>query len=98
MTNYFDFDKNGIKALKVGEDKDWSSNLKKALQIINTEYVLLWLDDVFLSEKVDYSQLNDIMNFIECYNPNFLRLRPSPKPDIWVKKKLWRNFTSFTVL
>jgi hypothetical protein len=86
MTNYLDFDKNGIKSLKVGEDKDWSSNLKKALQEINTEYVLLWLDDVFLSEKVGYSQLNDIMNFIEFYNPNFLRLRPSPKPDIWVKK------------
>jgi hypothetical protein len=86
MTNYRDFEKNGIKALKVEEDIDWSSNLKKALLDIKTDYVLLWLDDVFLSEKVDNAQIKEIMGFIKKYDPNFLRMRPSPKPDIWLEK------------
>jgi hypothetical protein len=85
LTNHKNFERFEIKAIKVGEDLDWSSNLKKALQSITTEYVLLWLDDVFISEKVDNTMIQEILNFIKKNDSNFLRLRPFPMPDFWVE-------------
>ena len=44
LTNFKDYEKNSFSAIKVGKDLGWSNNLIKALQEIDTDYVILWLD------------------------------------------------------
>ena len=83
MSNNIDFKHPKIKNIKIGDDMSWSLNLKSAINQIKTEYVFLWLDDVFLTSGINIKDLNNIEEFIISNNINFLRLRPDPKPDKW---------------
>lgn len=83
MTNNIDFEHPKIKNIKIGDDMTWSLNLISAIKQIKTEYVFLWLDDVFLASEMDIIILKSIEDFIISNNINFLRLRPDPKPDKW---------------
>lgn len=88
ITNKIDYNNGSVRSLKIGNDISWSSNLIKAVNSINADYVFVWLDDVFLSDFVDTNKINEIINFLETNNPAFLRIRPYPKPD----KKIKKNF------
>lgn len=52
---------------------------KKAIQEIDSEYLLLLLEDYFLSEQVDNNQIETIENFIQSEKPNYLRLVNIPR-------------------
>ncbi len=83
MTNEITYTHSKIKNIQVGKDESWSLNLKKALSQINSKYVLIWLDDVFLSQKVDNYHFDLIEKFIKKNSINFLRLRAIPVPSKW---------------
>jgi hypothetical protein len=83
MTNEIPYTHSKFKNIQIGKDESWSINLKKALHKINSKYVLIWLDDVFLSKKVDNYHLDLIEKFIKESNLNFLRLRATPVPSKW---------------
>ena len=83
MTNELSFSSSKIKNIKIGKDESWSLNLKNALAKINSKYVLIWLDDVFLSQKVDNHDFELIEKFISKNSINFLRLRSTPGPSKW---------------
>ena len=83
MTNEISYTHSKIKNIQIGKDESWSLNLKNALDKINTKYVLIWLDDVFLSQKVDNNHFDLIEKFIKENSINFLRLRPTPVPSKW---------------
>ncbi len=52
--------------IQIGEDKDYTTNLIKMLEKINTEYVIIMLEDVFLSEVVDANVINKYIDaFLE---------------------------------
>ena len=69
----------GFKTLKVGKDKGWSANLIKGLYQINTPYVLILLDDVFINSNVDNKLFDNICNeFIEN-DGNYLKFLSHPK-------------------
>lgn len=64
-----------IKIINVGEDASWSQNLINALEKIPQKNVILWLDDVFIIEKVFTIRiLGDARWFIHN-QLDYLRLR-----------------------
>jgi len=83
MTNEINYTDPKIKNIQIGKDESWSLNLKNALAKIKTKYVLLWLDDVFLSQKVDNKNFVIIEEFIKKNCINHLRLRAIPAPSKW---------------
>ncbi len=48
ITNFLDSPDPDTKAIKVGIDVDYCSNLKLALQQIDSDYIILWLEDLLL--------------------------------------------------
>lgn len=80
ITNHKEPIYENTKTICIGEDVDWSSNLLRALEQVNSEYVFIILDDVFLKRAIDQKFLSDILNFIQKYNPNYLNTKPRPKP------------------
>lgn len=60
----------------VGEDKDWSSNLIKALVRVKEPYVLLLLDDLILTQYVNNGRVNNALNWVISQGFNYLRFCP----------------------
>lgn len=78
-TNYAEPKLNNIRIIKTGTEVNWCSRTKKAVQEIDSEYLLLLLEDYFLSEPVDNNHIELIENFIESEEPNYLRLVNIPR-------------------
>jgi len=70
-----------VQTILSGEDQDWSSSIKKCLKQIDSEYVWVFFDDVFLTEHVECSKISRLLSFLESHNPNYLRFRVYPRPD-----------------
>lgn len=73
------------KTIATGEDKDWSTNLKIALDQIDEKHVLFWLDDCFFSAKVDLNLIKTYFDYCARNDIDCLRLRCNPKPSNWNK-------------
>ncbi|NJK97259.1 MAG: hypothetical protein HC905_22240 [Bacteroidales bacterium] len=76
LTNHLESPDPDFKALKVYEDVSWSDNLTRAINMldVNYEYVMLFLEDLILSEKVNNLLLNfTIEDFIKR-NGNYIKL------------------------
>lgn len=80
-TNSLKFEK--IKTLVARGNRNrltWSSYLLEWLNQIETEYVLLTLDDFILRRQVISSEINDCLDFVINNNIDCLRLVPRPFP------------------
>jgi hypothetical protein len=57
ITNELDVRSSIIRAIHVGEDRGWASNMQLAMQQIATPYILYFQEDYFLNTAVDEEQL-----------------------------------------
>ncbi len=71
-----------VNSLLSGDDLDWSSSLRKGINQLAEKNLFFFLEDAFLSKKVDNEEFLKKYNFFIDNELNYLRLRPSPKPDI----------------
>lgn len=58
ISNFESIDEEGINFIKVGEHKGFGSNMKKALKLIEADYVIFFLEDYFLNNIVDNKMVN----------------------------------------
>ena len=80
-------DIDGIKFINSGKKAaNWSSNLKYALEKIETKYVCLMLEDFFLRSLVDHSKFMYCLNFADINNADMIRLLK--KPTLYSKQKI----------
>jgi len=66
------------RTILAGEGKCWSERMAAALDQIATPYVLLLMDDYYLSEEVDTARILDLL--ARCKHADALNLRMNPKP------------------
>jgi hypothetical protein len=81
LSNFASVADDRVRTLPVGEDVSWSDNLAKALDRLNYEYILLFLDDLFLTSHVDTKTVLGILDWAVQSKVNYLRFNPSPKAD-----------------
>lgn len=81
VCNAADFCWPGVSTIAVGPDRSWSDTLLAALGRIEEEYVLLWIDDHFLSGPVKADEVMAAVNAFISAGGNYLRLQSLPKPD-----------------
>ena len=87
-----------VTTIRVGPDTTWSKNLRTALQSIQSEYVLLMLEDAMIDRHVDNARVLRLITWLQSNKADYLRLRPAPKPDYRYEpgigrievKALWR--------
>ena len=81
ITNQLRVCSEGLQAIPVGEDREWSSNLLVALEKIRQPYVLYFQEDYFLSAPVARAPLaEDFAHVIET-GADSLCFRARPRPD-----------------
>jgi hypothetical protein len=71
----------GVTTIAVGPDRSWSDTLLAALRSIPEEYVLLWIDDHFVSRPVKAEEILAAVKAFQKVSGNYLRLQSLPKPN-----------------
>ena len=82
LSNHLSYPDSRVEMIAVGDDRDWSSNLRAALQQIPHRYVLLLLEDFFLDQPVDTAKIQALATYMEQRCAACLRLFTCPGPDI----------------
>jgi hypothetical protein len=81
LSNNLKYDDIRVVPILVGDDVDWSSNLKIALGRIETGYVMFFLEDFFLSSLVNNDRIEKLFSHMKSLDATMLRLYPAPGPD-----------------
>jgi hypothetical protein len=81
LSNYKRCEAPGVITIDVGEDHAWSDNLLNGLNRIKEEFVFMWIDDLFLLEKIDTESLLRVCNEFIKVEGNYIRLNPTVKAD-----------------
>ncbi len=70
-----------INNILVGIDQTWCANLQMYLDYINSDYVILFLEDFIIRNKIDTTKICKFINIAMENNIDCLRLKPSPPPS-----------------
>lgn len=68
-----------VTLLAAGEGKEITERLAAALEQIHTDYVLLTLEDYFLTEPIYTEKIVKAIGYMEAENIDYLRLYPATK-------------------
>lgn len=67
-----------LEPLSTGVDVSWSDNLLQCLEKIDSTYVLLMHDDLFLKRPIDSTELEQVIEWMDLAMANYVRLSPTP--------------------
>lgn len=70
-----------VKTIALGVDHGWANNMKIVLDQIPEKYFMYFLEDVFLTKKVDTNKILSFLELVKKNNIACLRLFPEPGPD-----------------
>lgn len=73
-TESCDYNDSEIVAIKSGSKSTWTSRVIKAINACSTPYVLLTVDDLFMSEPVQTEDIDDILNYMESVDVRYYRI------------------------
>ncbi|HIE02761.1 MAG TPA: hypothetical protein EYP59_21180 [Thiotrichaceae bacterium] len=83
-SNTVGYEETKIKTIYSGEDRDWSTSCRTILQQIPHKYILLLLEDFFITSKIDSVKITQSVQFMQENNAKHIHFRPTPKPDKWL--------------
>ena len=73
-TNEIVPDYHNVEVLPAGKNAEWSQKVIKALTQIDSEYVILLLEDFFTTSAVDNSNIEELVEYMESYHLNYCKL------------------------
>jgi hypothetical protein len=74
MTNEKDFVFDGVTVIKTGPDVDYSSQVRRAVEQIDSRWLILWLEDCIISRPVDTARLHQIVSAACAAEAGYLKL------------------------
>lgn len=77
-TSELEPDYDGVKSLPAGKGSEWSKRALNGLNSIKTKYVLLLLEDFFITDYINNNEFIKIINYIKDNNIMFYQLK-TPK-------------------
>lgn len=81
VSNTAGYHDRGVATIVVGPDRSWSDTLSAALRQLKQPYVLLWIDDHFLTDRVNTREVLGAIDTFQRLGGNYLRLHALPRPD-----------------
>jgi hypothetical protein len=81
VSNRRTFPDDRVIPVRVGDERPWSQTLARALDHVPGRYVLLMLEDYFLTGRVDTARIARMHAAMVKLRAVYLRLAPAPKPD-----------------
>lgn len=81
LTNNMNFEYYNVHCIQVGRDISWSDNLIAALGTISENYILMFIDDLFLYDYVKSKRVEEIFNWMRSSCAKYVRMNVMQKPD-----------------
>jgi hypothetical protein len=81
LSNKISADIPRVATLLTGEDVSWSDNLRKGIERLEEEYILLFIEDLFLHDFVCTDEVLQVVNRAIENKANYLRMNPLQRPD-----------------
>jgi hypothetical protein len=82
ITNFKRIDHPHVSVLQTGNDISWSDQLLAATAHIHSRYILLFLEDYWLTTPVDTQRVKDFASLMQTEDLNYIRLLAVPPPDL----------------
>jgi hypothetical protein len=76
VTNEKDYTDTAASVIKIGTDRSYSDNLRAAIAQIDEPWLILWLEDVFISKPVDTGRLRQIVAKAQSIPVGYLKISP----------------------
>jgi len=83
-SNSVNYQGDKVKVIYSGEDIDWSTSCRAILRQIPNKYILLLLEDIFITSKIDTAKITQHVKYIKKNKAKHIHLGPTPKPDKWI--------------
>ncbi len=80
-SNHATYPDRRVMPLAIGDDRDWSSNLKKMLEVLPSDGVLLLQEDFLIDRPVHTKRVSQLIEYAAARQAACLRLMPIPGPD-----------------
>lgn len=80
ISNYQRYEDQRVASILIGKDKEWATNIKRALKQIHTPYVICMLDDFFLEKMTDTKYINSLIEFMQEKKIGYISLFPTTAP------------------
>lgn len=74
VSNFKELDDKRVNFIKVGKDISYGTNLRKALDQIDADYIIYFMEDYFLDAKVNTSDIEKHVDYCENHGINFMKL------------------------
>lgn len=84
-------DYSNVEIVNAGPNSEWSKKVQVALEKIETPYVMLLLEDFFISDYVDNNQINRAMDLVEREKIKFYQLHVQLIRQTWEKGKAYNG-------
>ncbi len=81
----------GVEIINAGEGSEWSRKVQVALETIESQYVILLLEDFFVTDYVDNSEFRAIVDMIEKDEIKFYQLLVQLINPRWEKGKFYKG-------
>lgn len=65
VTETQDYYRNGVDVIKCGKDLDWAGRLRHAMHTIDSTYYGIYLEDYFITAKVDNSIISELLDVMD---------------------------------
>lgn len=80
-----------VEIIKAGPNSEWSKKAKTALDKIKTPYVILLLEDFFISDYVDHKKLKSVLKMVKNDNIKFYQILVQLIRQSWEKGKPYKG-------
>ena len=79
VTNDLDPDYKNVNVLQTGKEISWSHRVRKAVEQVKSDYIILMLEDYFVLSEVTDATLLPLIEFMKKVNGDYLRIYPFPR-------------------
>src|SRR3954465_10302328 len=76
LSNYKTFSDSTVKAIRVANIRSWPQSVLKALEQIKEEFVLLFLEDLFIVSRINNERFEKLVAWVVEQRPSCIRLQP----------------------
>lgn len=87
-----------VKVVAAGPDSEWSNRTRNALKQIDTPYVILLLEDFFITKPVDNQRVRVALDLIEQNNIKFYQVLVQLVVQSWEKGKSYKGYKQIRVV
>lgn len=74
VTESKEYERKGVSMIHCNRDMNWAARFKKAVEIITTPYIGIFLEDYFITDTVDINRVKSLVELMKQYGVSYLNV------------------------